>query len=89
MSDLIYEREYAREILFAAIQRHTDGGPTIGAESDSAQDITALIDQAVDVGCSRRQLIVELANLGARLFAESAPDNRPAHARAIVDHVAC
>jgi len=89
MTDSIYERDYAREMLSAAIRRHTGAGRPADAESDSASEITTLVDHAVEAGCSRTQLIVELANLGARLLAQSAADNTPAHAREIVDHVAC
>ena len=89
MNDLIYERDYAREILFAAIRHQADANRPTDDESDHPEDITALIGQAVEAGCSRTELIVELANLGARLYAKSASDNRPAHARAIVNHIAC
>lgn len=84
MSDLIFERDYAREMMFAAIRRADGDRPT---SSDS--DLSALIEQATEAGCCRVQLIVELANLGARLFARSAPEDRQALAREIVDVVAC
>jgi hypothetical protein len=80
MTDLIYERDFAREMLVAAIRPQTDPSSPADADSDSATDINALIDQAMEAGCSRNQLIVELAVLGGRLFAQS--DSQP-------DHVAC
>jgi hypothetical protein len=48
-----------------------------------------LIDRAAEAGCSRSQLMVELASLGARLLARSAPEDRQALAREIVDVIAC
>jgi hypothetical protein len=80
MTDLIYERDYAREMLVAAIRQQTDPGPLAEADSDSAKGINVLIDQALEAGCSRNQLIVELAVLAGRLFVQS--DSQP-------DHVAC
>ncbi|MBV9090084.1 MAG: hypothetical protein JO044_09325 [Mycobacteriaceae bacterium] len=79
MTELIFERDYAREMLFAAIRRQGDG----------TDEMTALVEQAAEVGCSRTQLAVELAVLAAQLFDRSAPEDRVALAREIVDVVAC
>ena len=95
MTDLIFERDYAREMLFAAIQRQAREGHVSDSQRSAGQhneDIATLVAQAVEMGCCRTELIVELANLGARLFACSAPDSRPALAREMVehmDHIAC
>jgi hypothetical protein len=86
MTDLIYEPDYAREMLFTAIRCQTDGRPA-ATESVSAEEISALIDRAVEVGCGRNQLIVELAIAAARLFTQSAPQD--ANAREVVDGVSC
>jgi len=77
MSDLIYERDYAREILLAAI------------EADSRQHLRALIEQALNAGCDRNEIIIELARAGAQLFARSAPDNSVALAHHLMAKVAC
>jgi hypothetical protein len=84
MTELIFERDYAREMVFAAMRHQADGSQPTGAS-----DVTMLIDRAAEAGCSRSQLMVELASLGARLLARSAPEDRQALAREIVDVIAC
>jgi hypothetical protein len=69
VSELIYEREYAREMLLAAIRHRAAGGR-------STAEITALVGQATEAGCGTTQLIVELADLGALLFDTWTPDAR-------------
>ena len=83
MTELIFERDYARKILFTAIRHDGD------SSQPSAPEIEALVERAAEVGCSRTQLIVELADLAARLFARSAPEDKVALARELVDVVAC
>jgi hypothetical protein len=83
MTELIFERDYAREMLFTAIRHDGD------SSRPSAREIAALVEQAAEVGCSRTQLIVELADLAARLFARSAPEDKVALARELADLVTC
>ena len=85
MSGLRYEREYAREMLFAAIRCQSDTNQPPGTGRDCVEDITALTQQALDAGCCRTKLIVELANLGARLSALSSSTGPLTLARAIAD----
>lgn len=84
MSDLIYEHEYAREMLLAALRRQADDG-----EGKCAEDVTALLEQALEAGCGRTALIVELANLGARLFTVSTREDPLGIARETVRQMAC
>lgn len=67
VADLIYEREFAREMLFSAIRHRAEGSRATG-------DVVALVDRAVDAGCGRTELIVELAELGALLFDTWTPE---------------
>jgi hypothetical protein len=83
MSDLIFERDYAREMLLAAIKDQIEGGP------DPRKDLRALIEQALNAGCDREEIIIELALAGAQLFARSTPDNSPALAHDLMGKVAC
>ena len=66
MSDVLYERDYAQQMLFAALESR--------AEADCGDDIEALLEQALDAGCGRTELIIELANIGARLAIVGASD---------------
>jgi len=68
MSEFIDERRYAWRMIRAARQAQSDG-----IRVDSAircrDEIIMLLDQALDAGLDRAELVVELANLGARFFA--------------------
>lgn len=81
MSDLIYETEYAREMLLAAIKGQIDG--------EGRAEVSALIEQALNAGCDKKELIIELAATGAQLFARCVPDNLVALAHNLMDQVAC
>ena len=71
MTELMFEPDFAREMLFAAIRHRADSSKA------STREITALVEQAAEVGCSRTRLIVELAVLAAGLLARSAPEDKP------------
>ncbi|MBV9089936.1 MAG: hypothetical protein JO044_08560 [Mycobacteriaceae bacterium] len=80
---MIYEHEYAREMLLATLRHQAGDG-----HGDGADDVVALVGQALEAGCCRTALIVELASLGARLFARST-DDPLALARQRVGQIAC
>jgi hypothetical protein len=83
MGDLIYEHEYAREMLLAALRRQADDG-----QGNCAEDVTVLLEQALEAGCGRTALIVELAHLGARLFTVSTGDDPLGIARETIRQMA-
>jgi hypothetical protein len=68
MSEFIDERRYAWRMIRAARQAHSDGIRVDGAIR-CRDEIITLLDQALDAGLDRAELVVELANLGARFFA--------------------
>ena len=68
MSDVVDERKYAWRMIHAA--RATHGASTEALGSDVCRnDVVKLLDQALDAGLDRVEIIVELADLGARMFA--------------------
>lgn len=89
MNDLIYESEFASEMLFAAIRHQADGTRPTDTGPGCAEDITALVGQALNAGCGTTALIVELAALAARLFATSTPDDPLSLAREIIGERLC
>jgi hypothetical protein len=60
MNGYLDERDFAQQIMTAAIDH-----------ADASGDIAALVEQAMDAGCGRSELIVALADLGARYYAMS------------------
>lgn len=68
MSNFVDERRFAWRMMRAARQAQADGIRVDGAMM-CRDEIIALLDQALDAGLDRAELIVELASLGARLFA--------------------
>ena len=77
MSDLIYESDYAQKMLCAAMRCQAGDTREAGSEPESVDDVTALIEQALEAGCSSTELMLELAHLMARVLAASAPDIPP------------
>ena len=68
MNNFADERRYAWRMIRAASQAQAEGMRVDGAVK-SHDEIVALLGQALDAGLDRAELIVELANLGARFFA--------------------
>ena len=68
MSEFIDERRYAWRMIRAARQAQADRISVDGAMR-CRDEIVTLLDQALDAGLDRAELVVELANLGARFFA--------------------
>jgi len=68
MSNFVDERRFAWRMMRAARQAQVDGIRVDGAMM-CRDEIIALLDQALDAGLDRAELVVELANLGARFFA--------------------
>jgi len=68
MSEFVDERRYAWRMIRAARQAQADGISVDGAMR-CRDEIITLLDQALDAGLDRAELVVELANLGARFFA--------------------
>jgi hypothetical protein len=73
MNDVLAERNYAWRMIRAARVSHTDGVIADGVENRRA-DIGILLDEALDAGLGRAEIIVELADLAARMFALCNPD---------------
>lgn len=73
MSNFPDERRYAWRMIRAArqVQATTLSMDGIAMSRD---EIVALLDEALDAGLDRTELIVELANLGARFFTLCDPD---------------
>lgn len=68
MGEFVDERRYAWRMLRAARAVQSAGIPIDGAATCRAE-IIALVDEALDEGLDRAELIIELANLGARFLA--------------------
>jgi len=68
MSEFVDERRYAWRMIRAARQAQADRISVDGAMR-CRDEIVTLLDQALDAGLDRAELVVELANLGARFFA--------------------
>ncbi len=67
MNDLD-ERKYAWRMIHTARKAHDSGAP-VDAADVCRDDIIMLLDQALDAGLDRVEIIVELVDLGARMFA--------------------
>jgi glycerol kinase len=68
MSNFVDERRFAWQMMRAARRTQADGMRVDGAMT-CRDEIITLVDQALDAGLDRAELIVELANLGARFLA--------------------
>ena len=88
MSNFVDERRYAWRIMRAARQAQADGLRVDGAMM-CRDEIIALLDQALDAGLDRAELVVELANLGARFFALCDVDSREATDLVVEDAEIC
>lgn len=62
MSDFLDEHRYAWRLIRAARQLQADS-------NQSRDDLSALLEEALDSGLDRATLIVELAAVGGRLLA--------------------
>ena len=85
MSDFFDERDYAKKMLLAAVEHQARGGHLIGLEPDCSQDIADLIEEAMDAGCCRTELIIQLAKATAKLAARSTVGDPVAAVRAVFD----
>lgn len=83
MKDIVDERKYAWRMIRAARLAQATGAGS-GATETGRADVVRLLAQALDAGLDRAEIIVELADLGARMFAlcdpagASHPDIAPA-----------
>ncbi|WP_059019310.1 hypothetical protein [Mycobacterium sp. M26] len=68
MNDFADERRYAWRMIRAARQAQATGLRVDGAQQ-CRDEVIALLDQALDAGLDRAELVIELANLGGRFFA--------------------
>jgi hypothetical protein len=72
MDDFTDERRYAWRMIRAARQAQSQeeqtGGVPVGRD-----DVAVLLYDALDAGLDRAELIIELADLGARFFTLCAP----------------
>lgn len=73
MNDILAERNYAWRMIRAARISHADGVIADGAENRRS-DIGTLLDEALEAGLGRAEIIVELADLAARMYALCNPD---------------
>ena len=66
VADLIDDRTYAWRMIRAARRAHAAGGDAESAAS--REEIGALLDQALEAGLDRAELITALSQLGGRLL---------------------
>lgn len=67
--DVVDERHYAWRMLRAARRAHADVGNDAEQASPSIRnDINALLNEAMDAGLDRTELVAMLADLGGRLL---------------------
>jgi glycerol kinase len=88
MSNFADERRYALQMMRAVRQAQADGIRVDGAMK-CRDEIITLLDQALDAGLDRAELIVELANIGARFFALCDVDSREAIDLVVEDAEIC
>jgi len=88
MSNFADERRYALRMMRAVRQAQADGIRVDGAMK-CRDEIITLLDQALDAGLDRAELIVELANIGARFFALCDVDSREAIDPVVEDAEIC
>ena len=67
MNDALAERNYAWRMIRTARRSQATAVHADGA------DIVTVLNEALDAGLGRAELIVELADLGARMFALCTP----------------
>ncbi|MEZ0359623.1 hypothetical protein CRM90_06835 [Mycobacterium sp. ENV421] len=73
MNDVLAERNYAWRMIRAARISHADGA-NVDAVENRRIDIELLLNDALDAGLGRTEIIVELADLAARMYALCNPD---------------
>lgn len=73
MNEVLAERNYAWRMIRAARISHADRVSAIAVENRRI-DIGLLISEALEAGLGRDEVIVELADLGARMYALCNPD---------------
>ncbi|AKK27999.1 hypothetical protein [Mycobacterium sp. EPa45] len=73
MNDVLAERNYAWRMIRAARISHADGINADGAQNRRI-DIGLLLGEALEAGLDRAEIILELADLGARMYALCNPD---------------
>jgi hypothetical protein len=73
MNDVLAERTYAWRMIRAARISHADSVNADGAENRHI-DIGLLLNEALEAGLGRAEIIVELADLAARMYALCNPD---------------
>ena len=73
MNDVLAERNYAWRMIRAARISHADGA-SVDAVENRRIDIELLLSEALDAGLGRAEIIVELADLAARMYALCNPD---------------
>ena len=88
MSEFIDERRFAWRMMRAARQAQADGIRVDDAMT-CRDEIITLLDQALDAGLDRAELVVELANLVARFFTLCDPDSAVAYDLAVDDAEIC
>lgn len=71
MGDSADERRYAWRMIRAARRAHADG--TAGAVAKSRAAVGALLDEAMEAGLDRAEVVAELADLGGRLLLRCEP----------------
>ncbi|AQT80029.1 hypothetical protein B1R94_13260 [Mycolicibacterium litorale] len=78
MDDVVDERNYAWQMIRAVrLVQAADSG---GTPESGRADVLRLLAQALDAGLDRAEIIVELADLGARMLALCDPaGNSPVH----------
>lgn len=71
MVDPAEERRYAWRMIRAARRAHAAG--TAGAVAKSRAEVADLLDEAMEAGLDRAEVIAELADLGGRLLLRCEP----------------
>lgn len=82
MNDFEDERRYAWRMIRAARLAHA-AGTREAARAVSRAELMDLLEEALDAGLDRGELIVELADLGARLLTLCNPESARADGAAI------
>ena len=88
MSDFVDERRFAWQMIRAARKAQAAGIRVDGAAM-CRDEIIALLEGALDAGLDRTELVIELANLGARFFTLCDPDSATAYDLAVEDAEIC
>ena len=88
MSDFVDERRYAWRMICAARKAHAAGIRIDGAAM-CRDEIIALLEDALDAGLDRTEIVIELANLGARFFTLCDPGRAVVYDVAVEDAEIC